>query len=370
MTDSDPPVQGEPTPAAWIAPSAESALPPVESALPPGWTPIESPPIDYGLPRPSEIYGYQPPPSYANPLAAHKPGIIPLRPLTVGDVLNGSFTAVTTNLRAVAAISAVIALAGTLVTILTSVMTESVDVLDDNALGALGGITTFGFAAAVALSAILTGALAYPTSRAVEGRYPPIARCWKRIAPRLPAILVLAAIQFVLVALPFALLTAVFASATTVDSLSVVVLGIVIVLIAILALSVVWTFIAFALPITVLEKLGPIDSLRRSIVLVRPVFWRVFGILLLVGVIIGIAGSVLMTPADTIGSMLEEVAGGASATTAKIAVSTIMTAIVDFVTLPFLATNVTVLYTDTRIRLEGFDITLMTASDVTSKGAR
>ncbi|MFW0788050.1 hypothetical protein [Gordonia sp. CPCC 205333] len=373
MTDVDPPAQGDPNPVQpWIAPSAGPAMHPLESGIPPGWAPVDpvSDAVDYGLAHPAEIYGYRPPPTYANPLVAHKPGIIPLRPLGLGDILGGALTAITTNLRAVAAISAVIAVASALITLLGSVLMDAVSLDDDNVVAALGGITTLSIAASVVLTSILTGALAYPTSRAVEGRYPPLSRCWERLAPRIPAVLAVGAIEFVIITVPLMLVTAIFATAGAASTSALAVLGLLVILIAVVALTVVTTFIAFALPITVLEKLGPIDSLRRSVALVRPVFWRVFGILLLVGLIIGIAGSVITSPAEFVGSVTEEVAGGASATTTKLATSTILSAVADFITLPFLATTVTLLYTDTRIRLEGFDITLIAASADSPKGNR
>lgn len=365
MTD-DAAASGES--AHWIAPSTQPAVPTPQSDLPPGWAPADfaapGPQAGFDDPvaHPSEIYGYQPPPTYANTLAAHKPGIIPLRPLGIGDVVTGSLAAITTNLRAVAPISAVIAVISALIGLLVSALADSIDVADGTALSAFGGLAALSTAAAVFLTAVLTGALAYPTSRAVEGRYPPLKRCWERLAPRLPAVLAIAAIAFVIIAVPLIAVTAIFSAAGAASSAGLAVLGALLGIVSAVALVAVTTFIVFAMPITVLEGLTPIAALRRSVALVRPVCWRVLGCLLLVALIIAIAQSVITSPTGDIADVADGVSGGIVASTTKLIASTALTALADFVTLPFLGTAITVLYTDARIRLEGFDITLIAGS--------
>lgn len=368
MTDAGSPTPPSDPAPSWVAPSTQPPLPPLESGIRPGWSAAGTAnPIDDGVPRPAEVYGYQPPPTYANPLAAHKPGIVPLRPLGLGDILAGSFTAITTNLRAVAAISAVIAVLSAAVTLIVAAVAEAVDLTADDALGTIGGLTTVTIATSAALTALLTGALAYPTSRAVEGRYPSLRRCWERLRPRLPAALAIAAIEFAVVGLPLILLTAIFAAAGITLSPAFAVLGAVGVLVVAAALLVVGTYVSFALPIAVLEGLAPMASLRRSVMLVGPLFWRVLGTLLLIGLIVGVAQSVLTSPVDLIGSVAEDVVGATAATTVKLALSTILYAVAEFVTLPLVGTAITLLYTDARIRLEGFDIALISAVENTPR---
>lgn len=382
---SQPAAAADPMP--WIAPNTEPAMPPLESDLPPGWAPADAPgyesnafpqgtfgPSGYSgpdydpVPHPSEIYGYQPPPTYANPLMAHKPGVVPLRPLTAADILSGSFAAITTNFRTVAPISAAFAIVSAAIGLLVSAMAQSVAITDDTALGALGGLATFGTAASVFLAALLTGALAYPTSRAVEGRYPPLKRSWERLRPRLPAALSIAGIVFALIAVPLILVTAIFAAAGSASSPVLAVLGALLGVVAAVALTAITTFIAFSMPITVLEGLGPMDALRRSVILVRPVFWRVLGTLLLVAMIVAIIHSVITSPTGDINRLTEGISGGAVATTTKLLLSTLLTAVAAFVTMPFLATAVTLLYTDARVRLEGFDVALIAGSPTTPAG--
>lgn len=70
-------------------------------------------------------------PTYANPLMAHKPGVVPLRPLTAADILSGSFAAITTNFRTVAPISAAFAIVSAAIGLLVSAMAQSVAITDD-----------------------------------------------------------------------------------------------------------------------------------------------------------------------------------------------------------------------------------------------
>lgn len=369
MTDAGSPTTPNDEPS-WVAPSTEPALPPLESDVPPGWSVADDPgPVQDGSPQPAEVFGYTPPPTYANPLAAHKPGIVPLRPLGLGDILSGSVSAITTNIRAVAAISGVIAVISAAVSLVVAAAAEAVDVSADDALGTIGGLTSVTIASSTALTAILTGALAYPTSRAVEGRYPPVRRCWERFRPRLPSVLAIAAIEFAVVALPLILATAIFASAGITRSPALAALGALALVVAAVVLTVIGTFISFALPIAVLEGLGPMPSLRRSVLLVRPVFWRVLGILLVVAVLLGIVQSVLTSPVDLIGSAAEDVLGATAATTVKLTLSTVLWAVAEFITLPVFATATTLLYTDARIRLEGFDIALISAVQNAPEGS-
>jgi hypothetical protein len=104
----------------------------------------------------------------------------------------------------------------------------------------------------------------------------------------------------------------------------------------------------------VIERVSGRQGLRRSWALTKGYFWRIFGILLLLGLLQSIVGAVFSLP-------IVALASGASADTRQLvsqaasAVSAIFVAPVSLVTL-------TLLYYDLRIRREGFDIEMLTAA--------
>jgi hypothetical protein len=115
-----------------------------------------------------------------------------------------------------------------------------------------------------------------------------------------------------------------------------------------------------------LERQGPIQSLRRSGQLVKRSFWRVFGILLVAGLIVAIAGSILKVPFSLAGGLSTTVnfsghrIGVASVTGTLIgAVGGI---VAGTVTRPIAAGVIVLLYMDMRMRKEGLDLALQTAA--------
>jgi hypothetical protein len=113
----------------------------------------------------------------------------------------------------------------------------------------------------------------------------------------------------------------------------------------------------------VLEGRGPVDAMRRSWHLVTGDFWRVFGILLLTSLLVGLVGSMLTFPFTLIGTMLGML--GASSVTNTI-VSAVLIAIGGtlgaMLTYPFEAGVSGLLYADRRMRSEAFDLVLQTAA--------
>ncbi len=96
-----------------------------------------------------------------------------------------------------------------------------------------------------------------------------------------------------------------------------------------------------ALPACVVERLGPIKSLRRSRELTKGVRWRVFGLILVVSLVGGIMGGM---------------AGGAvAATKSQVAVG-IVSFIANVISNSFAAVLSAVAYRDLRVSKEGVDI--------------
>ena len=221
-----------------------------------------------------------------------------------------------------------------------------------------------------ATSIVLSGMLAYPVGEAVLGRRPSLGETWRRTRRMVPRLLRLCVVLVLPPTIVFGALIAlvVWGFAGGLPALGVVgVLGV-----AVLTVAMVWvgTKVALATPALVLEDIGAIPALRRAWWLTTGLFWRTLGILLLSGVLIGIVQYVLSVVIQLGGMLLGLAArldagqqlcrrgdrhrhGGGQR--ARRLASGILTQ-------PFLAAVTALLYTDSRIRREGFDLALARAA--------
>ena len=116
---------------------------------------------------------------------------------------------------------------------------------------------------------------------------------------------------------------------------------------------------AFAVTIVVLEGVRPVRALRRSWQLTRKRgFWRIFGIRLLTGIVVGIVGSVITVPVGVVVGML----AGDSETNAAwmfVVLQAGSVLVQSVLTTPFSSGVDSLLYVDQRIRYEGLDMALL-----------
>jgi hypothetical protein len=112
----------------------------------------------------------------------------------------------------------------------------------------------------------------------------------------------------------------------------------------------------------VLENERPARALARSWRLVTGSFWRVFGITLLAGIIVAIAGAILQLPFTVLGGL----SGSGMAETVIIVIGAIAAGTV---TRPITAGVTVLLYVDMRMRKEGLDLALRTASGTGQPGS-
>ena len=133
--------------------------------------------------------------------------------------------------------------------------------------------------------------------------------------------------------------------------------------------GVVWlvaaTQLLFTLQALLIENLGPGKAMRRSGVITGGYGFRVFGCLVLLGMVLYVVGLGLRLPlAYLAGSILNIAPGAASlsgtgANAQEQVVSLLSTGLAHLLLLPFTICVITVLYFDLRIRKEGMDIELL-----------
>ncbi len=341
-------------------------------AAPPGYGTLPPPP--YG--------GYEAYGGYGRP-AAPKPGLIPLRPLTVGEILDGAFSAIRWNPKTILTSSAVVAaVSGVLLGLVTYFVEDKV--LANVNVSASGGLLTPAQAGNVAITVvtllgvsvvvtffantILIGLLSVAIGQGVLGRKETLGSAWRATRSRVGALL--ATVLLATVFLGFGWVLAVGLSAGVGALIGAgahlpaagVLIGLLgggtATVFAVITL-VRWTL---AIPVVMLEPVDPLASLRRSWRLVRRSSWRVLGIMLLTELIVGIANLIVKVPFGLASGTGSFTTSQAHVSVVGVIVAAIGGIVASTVTAPMLAGVVVLLYTDLRMRREGIDITLRAAA--------
>ena len=394
MTSNNPIGQGDGAdqgPPTWAAPgSAPDAAPgPPEgwSAVPtpavPGAWPVPGPPAGYPAPGYGPVghspvgygpvgygpagYGGHPVPGWGslNPMLMHKPGILPLRPLNVGDVLSAAFTAIRNAPRVYFGLVLLMQLFTLLVCVVIALAVAAVAFgsnFDNSLAELLLGVGAGGFVlVSTTVSGMCAGILAYPLNQQAVGRRPGLGETWRMTRGRIPAFLGFVGLMvagWVALLIPT---VAVFVAAAGAQEPAVVVAA-VLVVVATMVLSV-WLAvrISLSLPALFTERLGPVAAVRRSWTLTDRLFWRTLGNLALMYLVVAVIQWVIQFGFQMLAVIVILVDNGSESNGAMVATISIyllgmILAIV--LTQPFMAVTTAVLHLDSRTRKDGFDLDL------------
>ena len=375
-TDGTP--TGGDSPAASESSSGSAAPGSAAPASPGGYAPSS------GVPAPQTAAGWAPPP---------KPGLIPLRPLDFGALLGATFQVLRRNPRptfgAALLLNAVVVIAafGLTFGVTFWALDRSFRAGADDAAaieaGAIGLIIVTGLIA-VALSlvaqAVLLGVIVLEVSRATVGEKLTLRQLLALGKGRWAALIGWTALLSVALLVGMTLFVLVIAVLVAVGGPAGIALGILLGVfggLGFVALSM-WLWIKLALvPAAImLERLPLGEAIRRGWTLVGGHFWRTFGILLLISVMVQVASSVVSAPfsiASTFGGALVNPAGddltslwvllGANVLT--IAVTVVVGAIGSVL----LSAATALVYIDLRMRKEGLDLELQRFVEVRASGA-
>jgi len=383
-----PPAYAQPP----IAPSMPPAYPNSAPGYPPpGYYPPSYPQPGYpsypppGYPQsyPAAPYpppGYRyPPPAYPGAVAAVlKPGIIPLRPLTLSEIFNGAIAYVRTNPKATLGMTAIVVVASQVIGLVLQIWplaalgalqpstfdpfsgTEPSDeALVGSMLSSLAGVTATGLA-----SIVLSGLLTVIVGRAVFGSKITAGEAWQRARGRLLPLFGLTLLQAVGFTLIIALAVVLTVLADYVAGVTAaVIVGILLFIVVFVLMMYVSTVLVFAPALVVLERLGVVPAIVRSFALVRKDFWRVLGIWVLAMIVAYFITMAVSAPFSIVGEVLL-MTSESTTTTVVIAMVLIGVggAIGQIITAPFSAGVVVLLYTDRRMRAEAFDLVLQTGA--------
>jgi hypothetical protein len=363
-----------------------------------GWSPAAGPPPPgappFGYPTPG-YQGYPPsgpfaPPSYPPPgyaplgyapgyasppplLPALKPGVIPLRPLSLSDIFNGAVAYIRANPKATLGLTTIVVVAAQLVALLLSVgpfaFTGQLAPRlsgDKVSSGLLLGSSASSIAGAVATwlsSILLAGMLTVVIGRAVFGASITIGEAWQRLRGRLWALIGFAILEVIGAGVLVGIVAGIIAAAAlSVNGVAAAIIGAPLVLGLIAALVYLGTMLTFTPSVIVLERLGIFPAISRSFKLIRNDFWRVFGIRLLALIVAAVVGAAVSVPFSFGGQILLVAASSTIATLTALVLLAIGGAISQIITAPFTAGVAVLLYTDRRIRAEAFDLVLQTGA--------
>ncbi|MBL1099514.1 hypothetical protein [Streptomyces coffeae] len=323
---------------------------------------------------------------WRTPPPAPRPGVIPLRPLGVSEILDGSIATMRAHWRTMLGVSLAVSIVTQgLITAATGLWfrntSASTDVLENpdatlseamRAVGSAMGGSAVTLLIGVLGTIVTTALLTVVTARAVLGRSVSISEAWGGARPRL---LQLCGLLFLIPVIAAGVMAAGIAPGVLLtlagaenEGASLAALG---GLAGAGAATWLWIRFSLAAPALMLEKQGIIAALRRSAKLVRGAWWRVFGVQLLALVLVFIVGAIVEIPT----SMAAMVMGGDNAMDwlSGEAVSVGWTFLVvigiggvisSTITFPISAGVTALLYMDQRIRREALDIELARAAGV------
>ena len=352
----------------WTDPSGRPGAPPGSIAPPGGWggypgAAQASPQPGYG-PAPGEQPGW----GWGTPAPlAPKPGVVPLRPLGLGELLDGAVSIIRRYPKPTLGLSAVIALVATVINTVFAVAlqdaftaaTPTNDASQNFGVAFSAGATTGGAGGLVSFLAglVLTGVMTAVVGRAVLGRDMTLGEAWQQVRPQLLRLLGLSLLTGLLiliaVAVPGIAAVAIGLTAGPAGLVIAIPLGIA----GLAAGAYVYVRLSLAPAALVLERTRVVASMRRSGVLVRGSWWRILGILLLTTIIGTVVSGVLQVPFGIVA-----VVNGNTGGTVAIVVGQIGAGLATCLVAPFTTGVHALLYVDRRMRAEGLDVALRSAA--------
>jgi hypothetical protein len=309
-------------------------------------------------------------------VSSHKPGIISLRPMTLGDVVDGAVKHIRRNVGPVFSATLVVLALSAVPAIFVAALGARGSWLSDLGADAVldrssffGLLLLFGVGFA---SLVLAGALSYSVGEAALGRRPGLAELWAQVRGRLLPLVGLAALLTFGLALPALLLVLLVALATQSNSLlAALLISFVGGLVVAAWSAILLTRSCLAGAALVLERRWVVDALSRSWALTRGAFWRIFVRLLVVGLLCVVVFWVVQLPLLVASSVVGEILSlspslDAMVSSLGLAVATLLSMTV---VVPFATGAISLVYVDQRMRLEGFDLVLQRAARATGNGS-
>lgn len=334
----------------------------------------------YGQPQYGQTQYGQPgppnPPGLGAPRVGlgSRPGIIPLRPLSLGEILDGAFNAIRRFPKVTLGLTLLVvgicvtgstALGATVMPWVSAQFgpweTGSTDT--DLALGGLSTVDVYGIALFSGLgmalaSIIVSGVLVYAIGQITLGRRPSPTEVWRKVRGRLLGLIGVSLLTGLLVVVVLSVPLLIVWLGIAQEATAIIVTGVILFLLACVAAFALSIMLSLAPSALVLEEIGIGLALRRSWRLVRSSFWRILGITLLTAVIVGTVQQIVGIPLTLVATV---VGATTESGTWYLVLTTVSSVLSYTIGAAFTGNVVALLYLDTRMRREGLDVQLAAA---------
>jgi hypothetical protein len=282
-----------------------------------------------------------------------------LRARSLGEMIDAAIKIVGNNAKILMPMAAVMVLPFQIVAAIATISAQD-DVktlaqgnatkLSNASLGAISASVVLGLLGTV----VVTGALTWFIAEYYVGRTPTAGQAVRFGLRRTPTTLgsfILSFLVSMIVALPaLVVLALVVANGSRLQfTLSAIVLSMV--------FFAMFARLSCAVPAIVVERLGAVASLKRSFTLVKGYFWKVLGTLMVTTILIGIVAGVIST---IITGILGALGGGNKGF--EFVWQALGGTVAAAITTPVSAAVAVLLYMDLRIRKEGFDLEVLSAT--------
>lgn len=291
-----------------------------------------------------------------------------MRPMTLGDILDGAFRLFVANWRTVVVVAAIV-----LVPLQLASAFFQRDLLGGlgffqllsdpgaaEALAETGGgagavlASLLGALAAIFVLPFVAGAVSKVVAASYLGQRMDPGPALRAAGRRWWSLVASWLLTHLLQLVPYLVAGAVLAAGIVAESPPVVILGVLTLLAALGAHLAIMTLFVPVAPAVVIEDLGPVAAMRRSLQLVRPGFWRVLAAAVVSGVLAGILSSIVGGIPNVAAFLI-----GLQHGWMLLALGSILSGLL---VIPFIAIVATLVYFDARIRSEGFDLQAMAAA--------
>ena len=312
--------------------------------------------------------------------AAHKPGAMPLRPLTLGDMYDAAFRIIRFNPKAtVGSAVLVAALAMAIPVAITAGLFLAVGAtLDDSGAPDGSSVGLVGYLGSIGLGAVLstfgtilvTGMISHVAGAAAVGRRLTLGEAWAATHGkrwRLIGLALLLGLAFVLLTGVYVLLWVAVVVAAGDNPVPIVIWAVLSAPAFLCVLVWFWIRVYYLpVPALMLEPVGVFGAIGRGYALTRRQFWRTFGIGLLTVIVVGVAAQVVGVPIGILAQVVIALTG-VKYTLVILSVTQALTQVVSaaFVT-PFTSSVTSLQYLDQRMRKEAYDVELMQQAGITA----
>lgn len=356
-------------------PEKTTAFPaPGAGAYPPPGAPAGPP----GAPYPPPGNGGNLQPGYGHLVAAHKPGVIPLRPLSLGDIYDGAFKTIRRSPGATVGAAVLVSsvamliplLIGGLIVRLADLSVSMTETEDTTAFTGLLNGTQYGGSLVQALGLIfVTGIVSLVVASATLGRRISLGEAWQGTRGKRWRLLGLSLSLSLMILLMIAVYVAAWFPVVLVSNSPwpIVAWAVVTLPLFLCALIFVWIRVVYlAVPPLMLEPIGIFRAIGRGWELTRGAFWRTLGISVLTSMITQFAASIIVVPVLIAGFVAGYAVSGTLGTFLFLGLMVVGQVLASAFVAPFSAGVTSLQYIDLRMRKEAYDVQLMSEAGITT----